>query len=420
MLRSSPSTRLRASFTLIELLVVIAIVAILSVVVIITLNPTELLRQGRDSNRLSDLANINTALNIFQTDVSSGSLGTASTTYISIPDPAATSTAGSQCQGLGLSTSSLPVGWSYHCAASSTLRKADGTGWLPVNLTLISFKSPLGTLPVDPVNTTSSGQYYTYTPGGSWELTSGMESQKYAQQEASDGGVDPAMYETGTNLTLSPFAHGMVGYWRFDEGSGATAIDSSGNGNTGTWYGTGVTHWVAGKVGSYAGQFNGTDDYVDITDYFPQSDSFTVTAWFNLDSGAAAPTSSGNGFPIFGNNQLCSFIGYQPYSGAFCHLRQYATGSQGLNWYKAGLADSNWHHVALAVSQTAYTAELFLDGVSLGKQNIGTEGYTAGNGALARFGKNYSIFWWGKLDDLRLYRRALSAAEVAAIYNATK
>ncbi|KKW47096.1 MAG: hypothetical protein UY99_C0042G0007, partial [Parcubacteria group bacterium GW2011_GWA1_59_11] len=44
---------MRSSFTLIELLVVIAIVAILSAVVIITLNPAELLKQSRDSNRLS-------------------------------------------------------------------------------------------------------------------------------------------------------------------------------------------------------------------------------------------------------------------------------------------------------------------------------------------------------------------------------
>ena len=199
---SSAST---AGFTLIELLVVIAIVAILSVVVILVLNPAELLKQARDSNRLQDLANINTALNLFQTDTGGNlSMGTASTTYISIPDPVATSTAGDQCQGLGLP--SLPTGWSYHCAASSTYRLVNGTGWVPVDFTQISFKSPLAILPVDPVNTTSSGRYYTYTPGGSWELTAFTESQKYAKLEADDGGIDLAMYEIGSNLTLSPFA----------------------------------------------------------------------------------------------------------------------------------------------------------------------------------------------------------------------
>lgn len=65
----------RKSFTLIELLVVLALVAILSVVVVVTLNPAELLKQARDSNRLSDLATINTSLNLFSADVHPGLWG---------------------------------------------------------------------------------------------------------------------------------------------------------------------------------------------------------------------------------------------------------------------------------------------------------------------------------------------------------
>jgi len=43
----------RSAFTLIELLIVIAIIAILSIVVILVLNPAQLLKQSRDSNRVS-------------------------------------------------------------------------------------------------------------------------------------------------------------------------------------------------------------------------------------------------------------------------------------------------------------------------------------------------------------------------------
>src|ERR1039458_7608646 len=95
----------RKGFTLIELLVVIAIIAILAVVVVLTLNPAELLRQSRDANRVSDLATLNAAINIYNTDQSGAStysLGAASTSNPSIYDPAATSTAGDQCQGLGM------------------------------------------------------------------------------------------------------------------------------------------------------------------------------------------------------------------------------------------------------------------------------------------------------------------------------
>src|SRR3990167_1519720 len=247
----------RSSFTLIELLIVLAVLSILSITVILTINPSEFLKQARDSTRLSDMANINSSLNLFVVDSPDASLGTASTTYISIPDPTATSTAGTQCQGLGLSE--LPSGWTYHCAATSTYRNTDGTGWVPVNFQSMSFGSTLGTLPIDPINTTTSGNYYTYTPGGSWQLTATPESNKVrtTQADQTTGAITK-----GTDLTLSPLFNpsGLVGYWKFAEGTGTSTADSSGNGNRGTWGGTG-SHWVTGKVGN-AGQFNGTEDYV--------------------------------------------------------------------------------------------------------------------------------------------------------------
>src|ERR1700748_1826186 len=111
-------------FTLIELLVVIAIIAVLSVVVILVLNPAQLLQQARDSNRLSDMSTLNTALGIYVVQ-SGSSLGMPNTVYVSIPDPAASSTAvGDHCEGLGLPI--LPGGYSYHCAATSTYRATDG------------------------------------------------------------------------------------------------------------------------------------------------------------------------------------------------------------------------------------------------------------------------------------------------------
>jgi prepilin-type N-terminal cleavage/methylation domain-containing protein len=103
----------RHDFTLIELLVVIAIIAILSVIVILTLNPAQLLMQARDSNRISDMSTLNDVLGVDEASVTSGTLGNTSTTYISIPDPVATSSLGDQCQGLSLPP--LPIGDSYHC-----------------------------------------------------------------------------------------------------------------------------------------------------------------------------------------------------------------------------------------------------------------------------------------------------------------
>lgn len=205
-------------FTLIELLVVIAIIAVLAVVVVLTLNPAELLRQSRDSNRLSDLATMSNAINLYNTDQGSSpaySLGTSNTVYVSIPDPTATTTAGDQCQGLNLIT--LPATYTYHCAASSTYRNVNGTGWIPVNLASTTTGSPLGALPIDPTNNTSSHLYYSYeTNGSQYEMTSVMESQKYGpggsnDVVSNDGGTLANTYTKGTNLAIEPLNYGGAG-----------------------------------------------------------------------------------------------------------------------------------------------------------------------------------------------------------------
>ena len=52
----------------------------------------------------------------------------------------------------------------------------------------------------------------------------------------------------------------LVAYWTFDEGSGDTVIDSTGNGNDGTLMGA---QWGEGKFGN-ALEFNGADQYVEV------------------------------------------------------------------------------------------------------------------------------------------------------------
>ena len=196
----------RDSFTLIELLVVLALVAILSVVIVMTLNPAELIKQARDSNRLSDLATINTALNLFSTDVTSGFVGTSTIIYVSIPSTQ------QNCSNLGLpllATSS----YTYNCVTQANLRNTDGTGWIPVNLQRISSNSPISQLPVDPINTTTTLNYYTYMSGGSWKLSAvSLESQKYITEGNKDGGIASASYEIGNNLTLGQtiFPNGWI------------------------------------------------------------------------------------------------------------------------------------------------------------------------------------------------------------------
>jgi hypothetical protein len=69
----------------------------------------------------------------------------------------------------------------------------------------------------------------------------------------------------------------LVGWWRFDEGSGTVAYDSSGNDHDGTIYGS--PSWVSG-VGGSALEFDGTDDYVGTGESLLDNMSeFTLACW---------------------------------------------------------------------------------------------------------------------------------------------
>ena len=203
-------------FTLIELLVVIAIIAILAVVVVLTLNPAELLRQSRDSNRLSDFATLKSALGLYAADVATttpmyggaGSFGagavdlytagtSASTTLTSYQGATTTAT-----WGFGTSTANyLAV-----LVATSTARNINGTGWIPLNFSAISSGAPIGNLPVDPTNI--GGYWYMYgATSTAYKLAAKTESYKYSYNgpndvDSTDGGMSSTTYEQGTNLAL--------------------------------------------------------------------------------------------------------------------------------------------------------------------------------------------------------------------------
>ncbi|UCD53411.1 MAG: LamG domain-containing protein [Phycisphaerales bacterium] len=70
----------------------------------------------------------------------------------------------------------------------------------------------------------------------------------------------------------------LVGQWKFDEGSGTTAYDSSGNGNDGTLVG-GAT-WADGRFGGGI-ELDGSSGYVSVPDFQLTTDTITFVAWLN-------------------------------------------------------------------------------------------------------------------------------------------
>ncbi len=168
-------------FTLVELLVVIAIIAILAAVVVLIINPLELTRRGRDAARLTDLANLQQAINVAVQEAT----GSGSSSILCVGGT----------QGQACTSSTNPEG--------TDTRKSDGTGWVKVNLS--SQKSvSVPTLPVDPVNdATYNYTYNTNAAGDAWEINAALESQQQISKMTTDGGDNDARYEVGSNLTIA-------------------------------------------------------------------------------------------------------------------------------------------------------------------------------------------------------------------------
>lgn len=186
-------TARKRGFTLIEILVVIAILAALALVVVMTLNPSELLKQSRDSNRMSDLTTLNNAINLYISDTgAAAAIGAANTCY-------------AHASSSVVCSNRFATGGTASTSASTA---GNGTGWLPVNFNAISSGAPVSNLPVDPKNDTT--YFYAYKPDTitlRYKLDAKMESKQYrsgggGDVESTDGGTNPNLYEVGTELTL--------------------------------------------------------------------------------------------------------------------------------------------------------------------------------------------------------------------------
>lgn len=204
-------------FTLLELLIVIAIIVILSVMLIIVINPVETLRKSRDSQRISDLNTLKTAMGIYTTTVAAPSLGTCKTAtsswtgarvYYSFPSDS------------GAVTTNVTNATANQVTLAN-LSKVDGAGWIPVNFEAMSQGSPISAIPVDPVNTIASPgnpaatdlmyRYACLSTTMTYEVDARLESNEYTvvtNRMASDGGENNTRYEVGTNLHVFTAADG--------------------------------------------------------------------------------------------------------------------------------------------------------------------------------------------------------------------
>lgn len=171
-------------FTLIELLVVIAIIGILAVVVTLIINPAETTARARDTQRLSDLDNLKSAIN---TDLADAMANGFLKSDVLCQSPAPT-----PCYGTSIDP-------------GTSTRNSNGTGWVTVDLSGGKVSS-FPVLPVDPSNPTNGGtsdyHYVYYSNGKDWEIATKLEAKSNQHLLMPNG-----LYAVGSSLNLIDPAH---------------------------------------------------------------------------------------------------------------------------------------------------------------------------------------------------------------------
>jgi concanavalin A-like lectin/glucanase superfamily protein/N,N-dimethylformamidase beta subunit-like protein/Big-like domain-containing protein len=208
-----------------------------------------------------------------------------------------------------------------------------------------------------------------------------------------------------------PGSLGLVGHWKFDEGSGTTTTDASGNGNTGVLNGPG---WTTGQVNN-ALNFDGTSSYVDMgaPTSLAATDTLTISAWI-FPTGAGSNSTYGGTIAVKeGEYVLARFP-----DGTI----QWGFANTNPGWlfvnteYVAPL--NQWTHIAVVYSN--WSIQTYANGVLVhtyaGAGVIGDAIPSMNN---FRVGGRQIInqFFQGKIDEVRVYNRGLSAPDVQSLAN---
>ena len=217
-------------------------------------------------------------------------------------------------------------------------------------------------------------------------------------------------WDSVTNFLRDSLTQGLVGHWKFDEGSGPTAADASGNGNDGTV--EGATFTV--DEGRPSLRFDG-DEYVmsNPCTGFPDTE-ITVSFWMKKPTPAVSFA-----FISYRAKSHDFVITINADSNLFVFVAGAADFLNGPTWSD----DQRWHHMTVTWRSSDGKGRIYKDGALIFTATAGLGHSIPAGGALVlgqwqnTVGGGLHAGFTGFLSDVRIYDRALSEAEIELLYN---
>ncbi len=203
---------------------------------------------------------------------------------------------------------------------------------------------------------------------------------------------------------------GIVAYWDFNETSGETASDVSGNGHDGTLMGD--PKWTNDGYFGGAIEFDQVGDEVNVPYHADlNQETFTISAWANVEPGSAGHRA------VVSSRDEPPTSGYIFYAEPDNHTWQFWTGDGGWNSVQGPAVNfGEWDH--LAGTYADGTQKFYINGELAGEKDAGPifntqQEFLIGAGANERAAHEY--LFKGKIDEVRVYNRELDENEIAAV-----
>ena len=256
------------------------------------------------------------------------------------------------------------------------------------------------------IDTITSCDPYTWTNGVIYTTSNNTATDTFVNAAGCDSIVT-------LNLTISGIpANGLIGYWPFN----GNANDESVNGNNGTVSGANLTTDRFGDSNS-AYYFDGVNDYIDFgnpTLLNPIPFSYTQSCWIKLvDYSASVDPILSKRHQNNGNDWAATVISSDG------KLKFYAddAGHTGAVIASSPSVDTSfWHQFTLVKSGYSYL--IYMNGNLVDSvYDSHTMGGSTDN-LIAGKQSAWNAFFKGKIDDIGIWNRVLSASEIAGLYNA--